>query len=533
MEIPVSMTFGNLIDEMAERYPDREALVFNNGRLTYLQLKQTVDKFAKSLISIGLKKGDKLAMILSNRTEWIVAALGCAKIGVVSVPLSTWYKKNEINYALNHCDASVLLLMTNFLKYDYLEMFKELIADGNSYDYLKQVITVGDSTYENGISWGEFLKRSSSIPDNVLQQYQENVDKNDICYILYTSGTTSTPKGVQIIHHDMIVNTFNIGERIHLSPKDKVWIAVPLAWGFGAVNALPATFTHGACAVLQEYFDPETALLLYEKERITVWYGMPNMVQSLINHPMFDRTYLKTVERGLTIGLPKELKCAIDELGIPYISNIYGSTETYGNSNVTDSFSPLQTRIRTQGKALPGVTIRIVDLQTRQELPIGEVGEIEIGGFVTPGYYKDEKKNRDAFTSDHFYKSGDLGYLDERGYLNYQSRIKDMIKTGGINVSPSEIEEFLMTHPCVQEAYVIGVPDRVKYEIPVAYIQLKSDFTNQGELYQYCKENLANYKVPQKIIFIEEEKVPRTVTGKVNKVRLKELCLLELQNSNK
>jgi fatty-acyl-CoA synthase len=281
--------------------------------------------------------------------------------------------------------------------------------------------------------------------------------------------------------------------------------------------------THGGCVVLQEHFDAGEALRLISSERCTMFYGTPNMAQALSDHPERSKYDLSSLRSGGTIGSPEQMMRVV-ELGARDICNIYGLTETYGNCSVTDAADPLEVRLTTVGRPLPGVDLRIVDPETGALLAAGEIGEIRVKGYVTVGYYKDEAKNRASFDGENFFMTGDLGFLDAEGRLHFRGRIKEMIKTGGINVAPVEVEEILLSHPSVKLAYVTGVPDPQRDEVIAAIVVRREGYEiEQSDILAHCRRELAAYKVPRLVKFVNEADLPLTVTGKLQKNRLHEL----------
>jgi fatty-acyl-CoA synthase len=315
---------------------------------------------------------------------------------------------------------------------------------------------------------------------------------------------------------------WHIGERMHVTERDRLWLAVSLFWGLGCENALFNLLTHGGCVVLQEHFDAGEALRLIEAERCTVFYGTPNMALALADHPDRARRDISSLRTGGTIGTTEQMMRVVD-MGMREICNIYGLTETYGNCAVTDAHDPLELRLASVGRPLPGVTIRIADPTTGAPLAAGEVGEIRVKGYVTIGYYKDEDKNRAAFDGDGWFFTGDLGFLDAAGYLHFRGRLKEMVKTGGINVAPVEVEEVLSAHPAVQMAFVIGIPDAARDELLAAVVVPRpGSRVTADELAHHCRAALALYKVPRRFRFVAESELPLTVTGKLQKNRLAE-----------
>jgi fatty-acyl-CoA synthase len=356
-----------------------------------------------------------------------------------------------------------------------------------------------------------------------LAAMQAAVAPGDVCFILYTSGSTATPKGVLLAHDGVIANGYAIGERQRLTGADRVWLAVPLFWSFGSANALPALFTHGGALVLQESFEPGEALALMDEERCSVYYGMANMARAILEHPDRPRRALAAMRTGLTIGLPEDIAMTMDAVNARRLCNVYGATETYGNCAVTDADDPLERRLTTQGLPLPGMEIRVVEPGSGRPLPANEVGELRVRGWVTPGYYRDAAQTRAAFDADGFFVTGDLGLLDADGRVRFRGRLKEMIKTGGINVAPLEVEGVLLAHPAVKQAYVVGLTDRSKGEVAAAAVELHEGASATAEaLTAFCRERLAGYKVPACIVFRKADEFPRTATGKVQKPRLRE-----------
>jgi fatty-acyl-CoA synthase len=287
--------------------------------------------------------------------------------------------------------------------------------------------------------------------------------------------------------------------------------------------------THGGSVVLQEHFEPGEALLLMEGERCTVYYGTPNITLALFEHPDRRRCDLRSLRTGAAIGSPQAIQMAMD-LGVGEICNVYGLTECYGNCTVTDAHDPVDARLYTVGRPLPGMQIKIADPDTRRPLPPGQAGEIVLRGYITPGYYKDPDKNAAAFDPDGYFLTGDLGSLDDDGRLRFRGRIKDIVKTGGINVAPLEVEEVLLTHPAVEQVYVVGVPDARKEEALAAVVVLREGARVSGdELRAFCRALLAAFKVPQHFRFMAHEALPLTASGKVQKHRLRESLLPELE----
>jgi fatty-acyl-CoA synthase len=509
---------------------------------------------------------------MDNRAEWLLIDFAVTLLGATLVPISTWSRPRELGYVLGHCDATTFITVDRFMGNDYLAMLAEIGEPGSSrLPLLRRVVSVdGARTASTGAAGGisagaaggisagaaggisagaargisagaargisaGAARGASTVPlddlwdlgagvgDGALDACQRAVSPDDVAYILYTSGTTSAPKGVQLQHRGLIENPWSIGERQHLGPDDRMWMGISLFWSFGCLNALLAVMTHGGSIVLQDQFDAGAALELIERERCTVYYGTPNIALALWEHPDRPRRDLSSLRTGAAIGPPPAMQMVMD-LGVREVCNVYGLTECYGNSHVTDAADPADVRLHSVGRPLPGMEIRIVDRDTRRPLPPGEVGEILIRGHLTPGYYKDPERNAAAFDAEGFFLSGDLGMVDGDGRLYFRGRIKEMVKTGGINVAPLEVEEVLLGHGSVEQAYVVGLPDPRREEILAAAIVLKDRHAaSEEELRAHCKQALAAFKVPVHFRIMARADLPVTATGKVQKFRLQEL----------
>lgn len=525
--IPNARTIPALLKELAETYPDREALMAADKRFTYSQLLAEVRAFAKGLSAMGVGNGSRVAILMGNKWEWIIADLAVCSLGGIMVSVNTWVTARELAYILSHSDADTLVYTSRFLKYDYAAMLTELEPHAEAMPKLKRFIHVGVEGYKDSVPFNDVYGLGENVPEKTLDDAAAAVDPLDVTYLLYTSGSTSTPKGVQLQHYGLIENMWNIGERMHCTHEDRLWLAVSLYWGLGCENALFNIFTHGGCLVLQEHFEAGEALRIIEEERCTLYYGTPNMAQAMAEHPDRPKRDLTTLRSGGATGLPDQLQRVVD-LGAKEICHIYGLTETYGNCTVTDGkLDAASKRFATVGRPLDGVDLRVVDPETFAPLPAGGTGEVQVRRYVTKGYYKDEDKNRDAFTPDGYFRTGDLGLLDDEGYLHFRGRMKEMIKTGGINVAPAEVEEILMQQEGVQLAFVVGVPDAVRDEIIGAVVVTERDPGPGAEkkLAEALKKELAAYKMPRAYRFVREIDLPLTTTGKVKKNELANLFL--------
>lgn len=517
---PDSRTLGGLLRELAEGSPGHDGVVTVGGTTSWRDLLAGTERVAAALARDGVGPGDRVAVLLDNRVEWLQVAFACASLGAVTSPFNTWVKTHDLDYLLSHARPTVLITLDRLAKQDYLGYFRALLpvldssapaewkVDG--LPELRSVVVLGDEVPAGARAFTDWVGTdpAPALPDAAAP--------SDIALVLYTSGSTANPKAVPLVHEHLIENGYAIGSRQGLLDLDRVFLASPLAWAFGSANAMMSALTHGAALVLQSAFEPAGALDLVRRERCTSIYTLPVMTRALLAEPGFDRGALPFLRRGLTIGPPAELRLVREELGVDQIANIYGSTETYGNCCVTPYDAPGERRDVSQGPPLDGVEVRIVDLASRAVLPAGEVGEILVRGRITPGYLDADRIPQPVVDADGFFATGDLGSLDAEGWLTFAARDSEMIKTAGINVSPAEVEEFLATHPDVAEVAVVGAEVDVRGQVVVAFVILRpAAQVTPDQLRAWCKDSIAGYKVPHTVIPVTA--MPTTATGKLSR----------------
>ena len=527
LAMPRSRTAPALLAELAERCPETEFVVGGPRRLRYPEFRAEARRFARGLHALGVRRGDKVAILMGNRPEWLVADFAILALGAVMVSLNTWATRRELAWMLDHSDASVLVTVDRFLGQDYAGALGEITAAGGL-PKLRRVVRIAPDgrALPGGVSWDAVMRAGEAVPESVIDAAEEAVSPPDVACILYTSGSTSNPKGVQLQHFALVENMWGIGERLRLRAGDRLWLAVSLFWGLGCENALFALMTHAGTIVLQERFDAGEAIDLIERERCTVVYATPNMARAIADHPGCRPGRLATLRTGVTIGTPEQVRLLAEGLGAAEVCNVYGLTETYGNCTVTDADDPIEVRAASVGRPLPGFEIAVADPETGRPLASGEVGEIRVRGYVTCGYYRDEDRNREAFDTDGWFRTGDLGCLDGSGRLYFRGRLKEMIKTGGINVAPVEVEEVLTSHPGVEQAYVVGLPDAERDEVVAAVVVPRepgAGAADEASLRAHCAEALAAYKRPRRYRWVAAEELPLTTTGKVRKLGMKAL----------
>ncbi len=513
MQAPLARTIYDLLNEIAERSPDQPFIFIDDDVITYGHMAKRASYVAGRLEASGTKRGDVIGLLCNNRIEWLDVCFGAAGVGAVLAPFSTWSTTAELEFLLEDAGAKTLFTLKNYGRQNFSDGLSALKDEGKL-KQLQEVVTLDGPSYKDYLT-GPIL---------VGKPPGDGRSAGDNFVILYTSGSSSRPKCVPLTHWASIENGFNIGERMGLSERDSVLISIPLFWSYGAVNALVAVLSHGAAMVLQQQFEPAGAIHLIEKFKATALYTLPAMTNALLAEPSFSPEKTKSLRTGLTIGAPQDVMRAANELGADEICNIYGQTESYGNCSVTPHTWPLERRAHCQGPPLPGVTIRIVNLETGEPSDDGEIGEIQVRGYLTPGYSGQSAiHNQAVFTEDGFFRTGDLGSLNPDGTVSYAGRSSEMIKRSGINVSPAEVEEALQQDETVGLAGVSGVPDADKGEIIVAFVVPRPGAPKDPvNLRNHCKHLLSSYKLPDRIFFVSE--LPLTPTGKLMRRELKTLA---------
>jgi fatty-acyl-CoA synthase len=516
-------------------YPDRQL------RLSYREFDALCDRVAKGLLAMGIRKGDHVAIWATNVPEWVILQFASAKMGAILVTVNTNYKAVELEYLLKQSDSTTLFLIQGFKDTDYVETLYSVVPElreaplgplnSAKLPYLKKVVFLGEQAPAGMHLWGELEELGRQISDEELATVKASLDEHEVVNMQYTSGTTGFPKGVMLTHHNVINNGFNIGECMRFSEKDRLCIPVPFFHCFGCVLAVMAAVTHGSTMVPVESFHPETVLRTIEAEKCTAVHGVPTMFIAELDHPNFDRYDLSTLRSGIMAGSPcpiEVMKRVMREMYLTEITIAYGQTESSPVITQTRTDDPVELRVATVGRALPDVEAKIVDIETGKTLPPGRQGEICTRGYlVMKGYYKMPEETARVIDADNWLHTGDLGVMDENGYLKITGRMKNMIIRGGENIYPREIEEFLYTHPKVADVQVYGVPD-VKYgEQVMAAVKLKEGAQVAVEdIRDFCRGRIANYKVPYYVKFVDE--FPMTASGKIQKFKLREMAIKEL-----
>jgi fatty-acyl-CoA synthase len=517
-------TIGENLRRTVEKFGDREALVVRAQayRATYRELWDTTTKVALGLLAYGVQKGDRVGIWSPNRWEWVAVQYATARIGAILVNINPAYKTSELEYALRQSGVSVLVLAKAFRKSDYKAMLEEvrpLLPD------LRMSLVIDED-------WPMLLAAGEHVSPRVLEDRERSLDFDEPINIQYTSGTTGFPKGATLSHHNVLNNGFFVAEALRATEHDRICIPVPFYHCFGMVMGNLGATTHGAAMVIPgEAFDPLAVLETVQAERCTALYGVPTMFIAELDHPRFSEFDLGSLRTGIMAGSPcpvEVMKQVQARMNMREVTICYGMTETSPVSTQSAVDDPLDKRVSTVGRVHPHVEVKIVDPVTGRTVPRHTSGELCTRGYsVMLGYWENEKATRDAIDAAGWMHTGDLATMDDEGYVNIVGRIKDMIIRGGENVYPREIEEFLHGHPGVSEAQVIGVPS-VKYgEEVMAWIRPKPGAAiDEQAMIAYCTGQIATYKIPRFWRFVEE--FPMTVTGKVQKYRMREIAVREL-----
>jgi fatty-acyl-CoA synthase len=527
-EPPAARTLGDLVDEMARRVPRVEAVVARSARLDYATLKHAVDAVARGFLARGVGRGDHVGILLGNRAEWVVTWLAVNRIGGVVVGISTWSSAAELGYVLRHSDTKLLVCGDALGPRNLASIVNECLGSAAWTDAapasaalpcLRAVVRMeGAAMLDANIA--PLVRDGEAVSAARLDARAREVRPGDVALLLYTSGSTATPKGVQLVHGTLIAHAFDIGEAEALGAGDRYWISLPLFWSAGSANTTMAVLTHGATAVLQEFFDPAEAVRLLRDERCTHYFAFPNVTQA-IHRALGDAPRLPAARTAVTSGQP-EILALLRTMGFTRLLHPYGTTEDYGFATINDPGDSDEVLGWSQGRPLPGIELRICDPATGAVLARGNAGEICLRGNVTPGYYKDEDKNRAAFDREGFFHTADAAIQHVDGRLQFLGRLKEMIKTSGFNVSPAEVEAALLALPGVIEAYVVPVPDAERGQSVAACVRVSTPAISADALRRHCTGTLSSYKVPR--VFLMLDSFPMTATGKVSKEALRELA---------
>ncbi|KQC05101.1 MAG: AMP-binding protein [Methanoculleus sp. SDB] len=538
------LTIGEMLKQICDSYPDTEAIVSveQNIRYTYREFLVKVEEVSRGLMALGVEKGNRVGIWAMNYAEWVIVQFATAKIGAIMVNLNPAYRTYELEYVLKQAEIHTILLQGRFKTSDYVGMFYEACPEAiesrpgrinsDKFPFLRNVVFIGDIPYNGMFMWNEMIEKGQNISRDELTEREESLTFDDPINIQYTSGTTGFPKGVVLTHHNVLNNGFFIGEGMKFTEKDRLCIPVPFYHCFGMVLSNLACVTHGSTMVLPSpTFDAEAVLRTVQEERCTALHGVPTMFIAELRHPNFSKYKYDTLRTGIMAGSPcpvEVMKEVNTRMNMSEIVIVYGQTETSPGVTMTTTTDPIERRVSTVGRTFPHVELKIVDPQTQKIVPRGMPGEICARGYVVMKcYYNNPSATHSTIDANGWNHTGDLGEMDQEGYVRIVGRLKDMVIRGGENIYPREIEEFLHLHPKIQDAYVFGVPD-VKYgEELMAWVKPEDglELTDQ-EIRDWCTGKIARYKIPRYFKFVDE--FPMTVSGKIQKFKMREAAIEEL-----
>lgn len=541
----IGETIGEMLERIAREYPDNEALVsIDQGiRWKYSEFLEKVDELALALMSLDVKKGDRVAIWAMNYAEWVLVQFATAKCGAIMVNINPAYRSFELEYVLKQAEVHTLILQGRFKDSDYVGMFYEACPEATEmqagkgispekFPFLKNVVFMGDISYNGMYTWDEFIAKGHSMSIEELKEREEMLSFDDPVNIQYTSGTTGYPKGAVLTHHSVLNNGYTIGSGMGFTSKDRLCIPVPFYHCFGMVLSNMACVTHGSTMIIPSpAFNAEAVLKTINDEKCTAVHGVPTMFIAELKHPNFHKYKYDTLRTGIMAGSPcpiEYMKEVNEKMHMKDIVIVYGQTETSPGVTMTTTNDTLERRVTTVGRTFPHVELKIIDPNTQRIVERGETGEICARGYVVMKcYYNNPSATRRTIDANGWNHTGDLGIMDEEGYVKIVGRLKEMVIRGGENIYPREIEEFFHTNRKIEDAYVIGVPDEKYGEELMVWVKLRDKETmTEEELREFCNGKIARYKIPRYIKFVDS--FPMTVAGKIRKGEMRDISIAEL-----
>lgn len=538
---------------IVSRFPDQQAVVSlpQQRRLSYRELSDATDELARGLLGLGFKQGDRIGVWSTNNIEWLLLQMATARIGAILVNINPAYRARELAYALERSEVQGLFVIPGFRSSDYVGMLQKLVPElhnnkaeitSKALPNLHRIVLYDpEDPLQTEIpspgftSWQEVIQAAQTISQQELDEQTLRLDRDDVINIQYTSGTTGFPKAVMLSHHNILNNAWFSALAMHFTEQDRLLVAVPFYHCFGMVLANLLCFSVGACVVIgSEHFDAQKALQAVAAEKCTAIHGVPTMFIAELEQENFSTFDLSSLRTGIMAGAPcppELMKRVINEMHCSEILIGYGETEASPLTHLTTRDDSFERRISTVGHNLPHQEVKIVNTKTGATVPPGEIGEICFRGYhIMRGYYGQTEKTTEAIDGAGWLHSGDLGTMDENGYVQITGRLREMIIRGGENIYPREIEDFIFTHPAVAEVAVFGVPDKFYGEQVASWILLHSGKTmTEDEIRDFCKDNIAHFKIPKYIRFVEE--FPMTVTGKLQKFKMREEMIKQLMQN--
>ncbi|WP_300457164.1 AMP-binding protein [Desulfobacula sp.] len=532
------LTLGQILDHTVARFPDNEAIVYvdRDFRLTYREFSLLVDEMARGLMALGIQKGEKVAVWATNIPYWVTLQFATAKIGAVLLTVNTNYKKAELEYLLIQSETENIFLIDGFQDTDYVNTLYELVPElktqqrgslsSRTFPHLKRVGFLGQEKHRGMYSIPEIKALSVMTTHDEYLERQNQLSPHDVVNMQYTSGTTGFPKGVMLTHYNIGNNGFFIGANQKFTEKDRVCIPVPLFHCFGCVLGVLAAVNHGTCMVILEGFDPLLIMASVEQERCTSLYGVPTMFIAILDNPLFSKFNFSSLRTGIMAGSNcpiHVMEQVIEKMNMTDITIIYGLTEASPGMTGTRIGDELRLRVETVGRAFHHVEVKVIDIETGETVSPGVQGEVCCRGYnIMKGYYNNPEATRQAIDADGWLHSGDLGVMDDQGYLSITGRHKDMIIRGGENIYPREIEEFLYRMEEIKDIQVAAVPSEKYGEEVGAFIVLKETADiDESDVIDFCRGQIARYKIPRYVHFLDA--YPMTASGKIQKFKLTEL----------
>ena len=541
---PWNRTITDLFKETITLNPDRDAVVFKaqGVRWSWTDYDRQIDRLAAGLQSLGVAKGDRVGIWAPNRSEWVLVQFATARIGAILVNINPAYRLYELEYALNKSGCTALILADRFKTSDYVGMIQDLAPELTTAEpgalqaaklpQLKWVIRMGEDRSPGMLGFDQLMDRGADPDVAALDAISATLDPDDAINIQFTSGTTGNPKGATLTHNNIVNNARYTSRQLRMGPDDKLCVPVPMYHCFGMVLSVLVCVASGATMVFPgESFEPGPTLAAVHEERCTVLHGVPTMFVGMLGSSEIGDYDLSSLRTGLIGGAPvpmEVMRRMMGEMHLPEMICAYGMTETSPVSFLNHTDDPLESRVTTVGRVTDQLECKIVD-GDGTTVPVGAQGEICTRGYsVMPGYWEDEENTAKAIDEDGFMHTGDLGSFDEEGYCRITGRVKDMLIRGGENIYPREVEEFLFTHPKVQDVQVFGVLDAKYGEEACAWIVLKSgEEATAEEILDFCQGQITHFKIPRYIRFKDD--LPLTVTGKPQKFIMRDAMVKELE----
>lgn len=543
----IENTLGGVLDDLSKNNPNGWAVRYTDRNYfrTWKELNDEADLIARGMMSLGVKKGDHVAIWATNTPEWILTLFAAAKIGAVLVTVNTNFKIFELEYLLRQSDTKLLVMIGGFKNNDYVATVNELLPElkttsgeieSEHLPFLKRVVFAGKETPEGMLNFEDLKILGGDFPVEIYEENKKTLNTHDVVNMQYTSGTTGFPKGVMLTHYNILNNGKTIGDGMKFTKNDKLCITVPFFHCFGLVLAMIACITHGTTMVPVERYSPVPVMNAISVEKCTAVHGVPTMFIAMLEHAQFNNFDFSSLRTGIMAGSPcpiEVMKKVIDKMNMREIVIVFGQTEASPGCTMTTTSDSIDKRVNTVGRAFPGVECKIIDPENGEELPINTPGEFCARGYnIMKGYYKMPEATAQAIDKDGWLHTGDLCTVDEDGYYKVVGRIKDMIIRGGENIYPKEIEECLYTCDKVSDVQVIGVPSEAYGEEVMACVILKEgEEMTEEEVKEFVGARMAKHKVPRYVRFVDS--FPTNAAGKIQKFKMREeaIEILKLQTA--